>query len=507
MLVVGFLIGLGFAPGGGPAACAQSAVEATLEVVPDTIQFAGGASEMRALAILHNGTTETLAEARLATPRLGSVTVEPEKDGPRTVPPGTDVTWILKIGRTTGDSFPAKADVVVAYNRTQGNNPAVARFARATITLSRPEIEAGEAPVTLEVHPELEKLGSGEAGRFNLVFTNKTATDLKIAVKAVWPESLKGSCAGPFEVELPAHGVFVKPVAVLAGRKVRVGKQVAVFKADVKWGEQPYQNRSLSQSVEIPLDVPIASPILQLFGAPLLLLLPGFLVVQTWALLWRLGLLRTRYDAVEFPLDKGASNADFALIAVLISLVLNGVHWLFKWDYVVAYGFDDLVLLYLLSVAAYGLAPYVVVMLTRWTFVKSHIPAATDGPIAILRKLGKQGISPWPLAFDRGANAPKQVFVLERLNTNRVGTWIGPPIKLKWQGAPDAKRTDIEHKLDAQSHALGDASIVADLLQCAVDSRLATVDWQFSGGIRQPTEVKTEEVSDNRAPSSILTYV
>ncbi len=486
---------------------AQTTGGITLEVFPNAVQFPADGSDVRAVAVLHNGSDEPLLNARPRPPTDGPVTIRVEGGDPRDVGPNSDATWNLCISRTTGQVLPTNVHLIVDYQRKPTNKPASSKVVVAVIGLSRPEIESVNPAVTIQVQTDIDKINSGGNGTINVVLTNKTATAMRALVNVDWPESLKDSPKGPFETQLSPQGAGVVPVRVLANRRVRVGKQLVIFNVQLEWGQGPSQRRNLVESREISVDVLIASPLLQLFGAPLILFLPGFLALETWSLLWALNFLRTRYDPQAFPLKAaGAGNVDFYLVAVLISFVLLGMHESVGWDYVTAYGLPDLVLLYFLSVGLYGGLAYVAVMLIRRQIIRGRIPAPTDDLTVVLRKLYRQGLSTSLFSFERGSKDPKQVFVLEPLDPDRPKTWIGPPIKLRWKGDPDEERKLLEKEILDQLNTGDDANKLADLLWQARDAKKADIRWEESGGINRPTELETKEIPENAASDQIVQF-
>jgi len=478
-----------------PGASAQSSGGVSVDVSPKSLTLSA-TKDSEVLLILHNTTTEELTDVKPRAVARGPVSVCIAGGDARTVGARSDAEWVLRIARASGEAQPVGASILVDYRQKAEGGGRAEKVASAELALALPDIETAEAPVSAQVVTDLVTIHSSSHGTLYLVLTNKTATAIEATIRVHWPESLNDAKTELSGIALAPRGVSVSKILVRANRRVTPGPQVILFDIDLSWGKgEPPQHRGLTLSQSLSVDVLVESPLLRLFGLPLILFLPGFLAVQTWSLLWGRKVLLTRYDKRDFPLT--AASADFYLVAVLISFILLGLHRAFGWDYATVYGTEDLIELYVLSVVVYGLFTYLLVMTIHVLDIRRRIPATNDDWIETLRKLGRHKLDP-VLPFYNRPDSAGQVYVLEPIDRDRAKTWVGPSILLTWQGDPaDPKRQEAEKKILAELAGGGDAGRLAGLLARTKADKIAEIGWDPEASLGGPAEVDTTEIPQN----------
>lgn len=490
-----------------PPAPAPPGGNASLTLLPNTVHLPADGSDREVTAVLQNLTSDTLTGVRFRPLAEGPVRLSAD-DTPRDVPPYTETTWVLRVSRPDAEPFPQTVPVLADYARRGSGGAAVARVASQSLALTRPDIETAEPPVGVDINPDFDILHSGRNGKFDVILTNKTATPVRAALEVLFPQSLGPTKCdrtpvkdglrqtyGP--VDLPPRSSAPVSVPVWAASRVRVGKETVVFVVKVEWGHgSTSRTRTVVATRPVMLDVLAQTPLLSFFGSvPLLLFLPGFLTVLTWATLWKWGVFRVPNDKDQFLVQPG--TPDFYLVAVMISFALLGVHSLFEFDYVQVYGFTQLVNLYMLSVLLYGAGLYLVAAgLRRWA-IRRRTYDPTDGPVETLHKLAARGLGPVLTQFPRGEKGPKLVFLLDQpaLSTVRAKSWIAPPIQMTWAvDVGDNVRDELDTLIRAEAVDGGNARKLADYLDAARKCQKAEVKWETSGGINRPTEIDTATV-------------
>jgi hypothetical protein len=133
------------------------------------------------------------------------------------------------------------------------------------------------------------------------------------------------------------------PITVTAGNAVQPGKHLLLFEIDLEQVKYGYAwTETLIATQAFTIGILGESEILTAIGVPSFLLLPGFLIVVSFRMLWT-GVPPKR------RLDLDPKSADFWLIAILLSLgaaflypLLTG--WLGQpRNYLEGYGLRDIV--------------------------------------------------------------------------------------------------------------------------------------------------------------------
>ncbi len=178
---------------------------------------------------------------------------------------------------------------------------------------------------------------------------------------------------------LGPHQTAIEEFPVKGHTRVRPGTYLLVFHIVTQSSEggAPIL-RSLIVTQPVDVDVPGQPAILIVAGIPVFFLLPGMLLLLTVGLCWS---LEERWwpapDRDQFPFN--ATEPNFWLISVVISLLAAIVPWLFRkrW-YFTRYGLQDVAWLWLASILA-GIVCY-----TVWWLYRNHRKLLAEERIRLL---------------------------------------------------------------------------------------------------------------------------
>jgi hypothetical protein len=450
-------------------------------VLPETVTLRPG-EPVPFQIIVENHSQDDLQNLKLTSFPGDGLRVAPAWTVVRTLSAGDAHVFRGEVEQSGPGELPGRITFRVRYRR-MAEAGTTRRFNSASLEVKAAASETASQVAKVEVRTTLASLSENRPGRLYLLITNTANVDIQV---------IRVITRRPRFIHLIRHeegSITVSPgntrtvrFDVTAGNRLQPGKQLLVFEVRLRWtrGDE-VSEVDVVASHEVSVEVFGESAILGLIAVPALLLLPGALIVLTVAfglkVLWK-------KDAL--PAD--VKSTQFWLIAVPLSFVMAGVYPLLPWgqNYLLAYGFKDLVLIWVSSSTLGGLA-----FLIWWgageTWRRLTLPKETDSPLKVLKKLGRRGSrvyrarvtvvpngqpapapakaaqpspapakaaqpSPAPATAAQPTPAPAKAaqevrgFLLQRKATSGVGQWVGPRILLHF--APQsALREDFERHL------------------------------------------------------------
>lgn len=421
-----------------PPVAASASIELTS--VPAKIELS--TSRYAAATVLATNTAETsIAGLRIDVP--GTAGSSPEA----TITPSRAVT--LAAGETRA------FHLSVAPWRLGRLPPAIPLLARfrlggakqiegASVELAPPPALEPEKLASLDVKASLATLHSGQSEPVYLLVHDKAAQPLEVErVEAQGPSFISFEKL-PRNVRVAPGQVAVLTIEAKAASRVRPGEQQLVFRLPIALGGGEFD---LVASETAKVGVSGETEILTALGVPSLLLLPGFLLLATASICWRIRLLRPEWDSGAFPFP--LKEAEFWVLAVLASIAIVEVWSLLGTDLLGQYGLEDLIWLWIASMAI-GVAIYLVTISIRNSKRESRIPNAGDSPVQVLKKLAKQGLSLKRPRFSYDTvQGAAQLFLLEPEGGERPASWASPRILYSWNADDVGLAADIEGQLDS----------------------------------------------------------
>jgi hypothetical protein len=524
--------------------------EVDVEVVPSSVAFPTQ-GDAEALLVVRNPSTDPLRNVQATAFTDAGVRVVPEETKPLTelVPEG-EHTWAFLLEQTGTGSIPGTIHFRVDYDWvTQGGNRIVPQTAFGSLeTKARAPANASDA-AEVQVKSGIETLTQSSPGTLFLVIQNKS--DVPVGVKNIVP---KGPSANPpsmglwgwlrskfslgdeaksetredmvrFDCEatqriteqcsvkggaipVAPYKSFVMAVNVTPKERVTPGKYVLLFDVPIQWG-WPGATRegTLVASQSASIEVFGEAGILKVLGVPFLLALPGFLVVGTWELLWRLYPWRPKDEMPAFPVT--INTPQFWIVALSISGVVVYLYSLgFNVDYLQLYGFGDILLVWVISVGLFGVLGFLVYRQGQIWYRRGRVPSEKDDPIQVLEKLGKRGLR---IRLDRTEvnlnEKHTKLFLLEPRNEDEKKIWVAPYIVVEWSKMNEAQREAQEQLREQVSGHLkpdSDPGSLAKLLKQGENARSLEVRWDKSKLPGRPLRIKTDDVKEGTAEPDII---
>ncbi|MGV1050323.1 MAG: hypothetical protein ACOYD4_17570 [Solirubrobacterales bacterium] len=397
--------------------------------------------------------------------------------------PGETRSYHLDLSPWKLATAPSTLSLLATFETSTGVRQAVA----TSLELSAPSPLDVDKIASVEIKASLTTLKSGHTEQVYLLVKNKAAQSL--TVKKVVPskpsfiefENL------PQDVEVGPGEISVLSLDAKAKSKVRPGEYQLVFKLPSEIGSTGFD---LVTSETAKVGVEGEAELLTLFGIPSLLLLPGFLVLATASLLWRLRLLREDWDGDAFPFP--LKEPEFWVLAVLASIAIVLLATLFGIELLDQYGLEDLIAVWIASMLI-GLFLYLPIMVVRNEIRSARVPNETDAPTEVLRKLAKQGLDLMrpSFSYDTGSGT-QRLFLLQAVTEDRPSTWVAPRITYSWAGNVDR---DLNDRLQQQIDMSHDAEALAASLEDGVQNGLLTVAYSGGAGeLTSPTLVEKGKI-------------
>ncbi len=367
--------------------CAEDKPGLQLETVPLALELTSCEEGSRLLVIARNSSAaERALDLQIKTFADVPVAVKPESIFSKELKPGQSISWELTV--TCSATFTTGAlQVVLSGNLDHAGGP-LAQITAKPVALKLRDPQLLDSIAAIEVKSTLESLNSGEDALLNVAITNKTARPIKVSsikpggLKPVAQEKpdLKFTPEEATGLTIDAFHTEIVPFTVSAQGRVKPGKQLLIFSVQLQTDRGP---RDYLVTREVTIGVLGASAVLQLLGVPSLLLLPGFLFMSSWLLLWRQKFLRHDSNTTP-PLDEKSSG--FWLLSITLSIVISGVFWYFRRDFFSYYSLADLITVWLVSIGL-GCAAY-----SGWHHYlnrreEAKYPRKGDEPAIVLAKL------------------------------------------------------------------------------------------------------------------------
>lgn len=470
------------AGGGGPGSLSA---QVALSFHPDTVRVQP-ASTGRAFVQVSNTGGAAISGIDLRWIAPDSVRLELDAELPDRLPAGEIVTRSLTI---TGRVEPGgeQAVMLLAYRTEEGKGQTT--LSRLWI-VPRPIASAADV-VDVGLLTSLATLSDGDTATVHLLVENKTDRAVRVdSVRARGPEFVQFS---PRPVaEIPGRSNALIPVEVVASEWVRPGTYTLSFEVGVSWGG-PGGPRSgnvvTSRAVEV--GVMGESEILQVLAVPSFLLLPGFLILVAFGMLWRR--LGGTSEVTQDP-----KSVQFWLLAIGLSLGLAVLHPLVVGRNLLrGYGIRDIAWVWAFSVGAGVLAAAGLAGLRelRDRYVArrdaERVPAPGDDAVAILRKLHRNGVRDIRLdqvTFQENGS-DRSGFELPG-HAPDGARWVAPP-------AQYTLRTSVggHERARLQEALRSDPGTLADLLEELREGGGLALSWRRQDRFDGPVAVPSDRLS------------
>jgi len=482
-----------------------------IEVKPNSVEISPK-GQMEVLVVARNPIAEELHDVRLSWFSDAGVTVSPESPKSNVLVPYGTLAWLLRLSQA--DSIPTPGTVYLRIGYTWQRKNGVGEvpcLSLASLNVKARKLNASEQVAEIQLKTALTELMEHRPGIVYLLITNISDVSIKVTkIEANMPIFLK--CTLPElkgEVSIAPREIRAFQIKIEATEAVQPGVHMLLFEAKFEWKKSGREwTGNAIASHEVQVGVLGESELLTAVGVPSFLLLPGFLMVLTFALLWRVVEPRT-----DFPLK--AKAGEFWLVAITLSLltalmypVVTGWQGVAR-NYLKGYGLSDVMSVWFSSIIFSAGAYFVLVtgigrgvkLYRRWD-EERRTPSATDTPINVLRKLHRQNLG---LILDR-VNVKiegefHRAYLLQPREQNQQRIWVGPNIIVHWQAGDFA---ELKQKVDYQLGLQRSANDLANLLEEGQRRDILEARWKPMKQLTRPYEVNASELSPVQPPTNIV---
>jgi hypothetical protein len=371
-----------------------------------------------------------------------------------------------------------------------------------------------EELIDIQVKRVEQALNEQQPGMLYLLVENKTFLDIEIqSVSVSGPDFVVLSPQLPsLPYTLTTNNTLIIPVNLMPSDVVQPGQHLILSDIAIRWevGRQQYHgNRVVAHTIDV--GVFGVSEILQALAIPSFLLLPGFLMVTTFGLLWR---ITKQNEAI--PLTIG--QADFWMVSITLSLLMAIIYPALsvsltgrQRDYLGGYGLADVMQVWIWSILI-GVLAYIIIMggvaLTRRTShqlrqyqISRTTPSPHDTPLEILKKLHRQNLGLLlPRVRFKMNGQEVFAFIIEREEPEKPALWVAPMIELEWVGAVEPA---VREAVNSQLVDTGSPLLLAQVLEEVHRKGYVLVKWSSIGVLNASYQIKREEII-SREPDVVL---
>ena len=470
-----------------------------LEVVPQSLELGPCGKDSPLLVIARNQGKSAVANLQLTLLTDLPLEITPKPDV-RTLVSLQQTSWQFNVRCVS--EFPAGSlHVVLSGDSAEKNNgQALRQIVTKSISVKLREPQTLESVAAIDIKSTLESLTDSDKGEIVVIVSNKTLRPITVNIDPTGPEFIKltPSPADSKTPEKRIDGLRTETFTFIASAngRVRPGKQLLMFK--VRLLTDPARDYLITR--EVSVGVIGQSEILKLLGVPSFFLLPGFLAISSFQLLW--GLLASKFGGSKDP-PWGKEKETFWLIAVTASLAISSLFLLWRRDVFSFYSLSDVMVIWWVSLTL-GALCYLAIHVWRIQqemekkaqeeqLEQTMYPQPGDSPLLVLRKMKDH-----QLTLDRPRVKVKDLDLpfFELYEHAKDGSiYVCPPMVLTWErDVPRKLRDAVQEVLDANR----DPGVLATLLESARQSdgsQPYELKWvELPAGISHPQKIAKDRV-------------
>ena len=483
-----------------------------LETIPTTMKLGPG-EKQRLMLVARNGSSERVEVLGLDWIAAVGISVVNQSGNNSLLTPGGGVSWLLEVARTNDSHETVQVHFRLDYKlRNSVSTSEVVNCAMASLEVQdRQQIQL-EKVAEVRAESSLKLLQEPRTGTVYIVVKNMSDSALNLlSINPNIPSDLIVTNV-PRDRQVAPRTVAVFPLDISAAKTVHSGKHLLLFEVNLAWNDEGHsQTGSALCKYECDVGVLGDSEFLVPVGVPSFLLLPGFLIVIVFSMLW--GLFHK-----DKPFPWSAKTAEFWSLAIIISLLAITAYRLRGSNLLDGYGLKDVYLVWFGS-ATVGLVIWAV---TEACFrlrlrvvegrkrreideVQRRTFTSDDSPVEVLRKLAlnKRGFQLDQVKVQvEGSTA--RGFLLQPQDGAHPTAWVAPAIVLVFdEELKDDRRAKLQKIFEAQVAQVGDADAMASLIEREKRNGVSA-KWKPSATLRRVTQVTAVSPADGAPPASLL---
>lgn len=497
----------------GHSALAQDA-QVKLELTPATIELPTK-GEAQTQLVLRNKSQAGLENIKLAcfSGTEAEIRVDESKELAN-LAAQAETYWTLHLKQGALGLVPGSVYLRVTYNTTGAKS--VPQVLYATLVVN--SRQADEVSKVVEVVPNTAstQLNEQRPGQVFLVINNKSNLPIRLGqITTDGPGFISGTAnmSGlpkneQGNVQIEARDSAYVPVAIKVTDTVRPGKHLLIFKVPIEWGVNDHLRKAnVIAQQQFEVGILGESELLTALGLPSFLILPGFLMIVTFRLISRRGM-------GEESMLKNATNPTLWIVAITLSGVMAYVYpygtkkvFGVSRDYLIGYGLGDIIKVWLTSILI-GLLAWLIFELIKFLWRHLFMPAPTDSPVRLLKKLYWQrlGVSLYQLDV-KVSGKDCTLFLLEQRRNPQATYWLGPYINIEWLTVTSEELKDQQASLTIRVGTElddGSARVLANLIEEGEKAKVLKASWEQTSGLNGPREFKKEEVTRDPLTKGVI---
>lgn len=468
----------------------------TLEVVPQNVTIISDRPAEARLLLNNNGDVP-LSDIELTWFSDSPLSVDFLTPSMGTLSPGGTLAILVTIKNSAGKPAEGAVHFQISYTWLDESANQVENTLLATLQVT------GHQPQLASEKVQAEVLSSGATANekrpipLYLMLTNTSSEPVTInQISPSGPAFMEfdpGQLKVPFSIE--GGQTLSIPFTATPSNAIIAGDHLLFFDVAMTWqnaGQTINSNTILSTKVTVES---FGEPeMLKVLGVPSFYILPGFLMVVTVGLLWRVSKIGR-----EFPLS--ITSPEFWLVAITLSIGIASIYPLVTGrDYLTGYDLRDVVQIWLSSIILAAGAFVVIVgganLVRRYLEWRRRrhlawlLPNSNDKPVELLHKLHRQNLG---VFLERAELDIQGQTHLAYVYQEQPETWenicVGPAIVVEWlQGADVTLRQKVSEQLEERGSALKLAELLVQGQQQG-DLRI-----YYRGSLDRPTLVGKDEI-------------
>jgi hypothetical protein len=415
------------------------------------------------------------------------------------VGPGASIVWPILVTNLAIANVPGAIQFEASFAPAAGGSR---QKLFSTLNITPATDTSQQSPIQVMILGTFDAIEQYRPSEGYLVVSNNLGVPVRIArLEAQRPKSITfTNWFTSFTIN--PHSVSPLAFELEAEKKVTPGTYPLLLDFATEWETSGHtESRSVIVSQQVGVGVFFESELLKALGVPSFLLLPGCLFLSTMQLLVTMGVLGVK-NLSRLP-QLAINSPGFWIIAVTFSgLFAVAYNWITGTNYLVRYGADDLLNVWLWSILI-GLVVYLVIALVTIHWRKTTVPTSQDAPITILRKMCRHriGILVAPVKFQLN-KVELRGFPIEGLNDEQTFLWVIPKIVTTW--ADSAKAREAQQTFEQHLNARSPSSELADELTIAIEQKWVNVSWQVNGSVPNPYHLKAEAIAGYDPPEVMV---
>ncbi len=460
----------------------------TLELQPSAVAVSPWYRQIESRMILINGSDTPISNLALNILTNDGFEVEVSGEAPRSVAPGHSFAALVYVKNLKRGRLPGSVQIEVGYDVG-----AARHLNHATLNITAAVDTAAAKSVEVVLQGTFDSISENRPGIGYLLVTNNI--DVPVAVADVTVRTPPGIKDLPQIEPFPVapYSAAEKEIKLMAESRLTPGKYPLLIDVRAEWERSGHRHsRNLVVAKDVNLGIFFESELLKLFGIPSFLLLPGCLFLFSMQLLVTLGVLGVKNES-RLPKLTPATTG-FWIVAVTFSgLFAYFYYQLTGTNYLMMYGVNDLRNVWLSSVVL-GSLTYLVVGKATEKSRTNRVPTALDDPIAILRKISRQGIGilASPVSFDLN-KVSLRGFLAERVEDEQTLVWVVPKIVTRWEQSKEA--LDAQAQLEEFINARANPDNIAASLTEWKEKNLVAVSWLPVNAVPNPYHLKVDSIT------------